>query len=314
MSNSDHTPDPKVDPETLAAFLDGRLSPEERAEVMEHLATSEDDYEAFLEAVHVLGALEESDATGPDVAGPRRSESGWRVPGARALAAAAAVAVVALGVWLVSRAGPPTDGTPVALVASLDTDPTGLPGWDEPAWPVLRSPDALLAPRERAFRLGVRHAHLAAAARADLDEASRRLAGELTTLASELPGGGPLAALYRRIGELPSGAEEAADLRREAWLATEGAAPTAELRLGAWVGAARLALLAEDLSWFRSPAAREARSAVDEESLTPPVRRGWREVRELARGDPVEPDSLGSALNALAETLGRDVPNSPGPR
>ncbi|HKG92752.1 MAG TPA: hypothetical protein VKA84_12700 [Gemmatimonadaceae bacterium] len=49
--------DEPIDPETLAALLDGTLSEEERTRVLAVLARSDDSYDAFLEASAVLGEL-----------------------------------------------------------------------------------------------------------------------------------------------------------------------------------------------------------------------------------------------------------------
>lgn len=49
---------PPIDPETLAAFLEGRLSGEARARVIERLADDEDAYELFLGTAAALDALE----------------------------------------------------------------------------------------------------------------------------------------------------------------------------------------------------------------------------------------------------------------
>jgi anti-sigma factor RsiW len=60
-----------VDPETLAALLDGQLSCEERARVLARLAKSEREYEDLLETIALEGQLNAdpaADAPTPAVA------------------------------------------------------------------------------------------------------------------------------------------------------------------------------------------------------------------------------------------------------
>src|SRR4051812_23106419 len=49
-------------PETIAAYLEGRLEAGERARIERHLASCEDCYERFTETVALAGALDEDPA------------------------------------------------------------------------------------------------------------------------------------------------------------------------------------------------------------------------------------------------------------
>jgi hypothetical protein len=287
---------------------------------MERLAGSEDDYEAYLDALHVVRSLEEEPAgeTAPGGEGgsgvegerpvgeravPRRASprKRWtRFPPSALLAAAAVLAALLLGPWLLSRAGSPAGYAPAALVASLDTDArAGAYGQAMP-WRVLRSADALLAPAERAFRLGVRHVQLEAAAAAGDDPAARDLALDMATLADGLPAGAPFGALYRELATLPAADPAAAELRRQAWDALLDAAPAPEARLGAWAAAARHAVAAGDPAWTRGAAAARERAAVDADALEPATRAAWEDVLAIM-DHPAAMDAgrLAGALDAL---------------
>ncbi|HEV3139201.1 MAG TPA: zf-HC2 domain-containing protein, partial [Vicinamibacterales bacterium] len=107
------------DPETIAAFLDGRLSGRERAQVVEHLADCADCYFIFSESARMpaasaerVGARDLSRALGRWFAQPRVA---W--PAVAALAAAVAIAV-----WIPSRS--PSSPELQALVAAVGTERT----------------------------------------------------------------------------------------------------------------------------------------------------------------------------------------------
>ncbi len=77
--------DGRIDPETLAAYLDGRLSATERAAVEAKLASDDDSYELLVEVMRTQDALPE-----PQVQSGRRW---WWAAGAVAAAAAVVLAV-----------------------------------------------------------------------------------------------------------------------------------------------------------------------------------------------------------------------------
>lgn len=111
---------PCLDPETLAAFIDGRLTPAERAQVEAHLASCMRCYEIFVDSVEAS-----RDAAGGAVLTPASSTasapaSGSAAPGRRWIPpflAMAAVAVIALVLWqALYRIQPaPADPADVAL-------------------------------------------------------------------------------------------------------------------------------------------------------------------------------------------------------
>src|SRR5471030_1427546 len=94
-----------IDPETLAALLDGTLSADERSRVLATLARSDESHEDFLEAAALLKELN-GDSEGEPLTSPpidlrlslRRTPATWRryalAAGIPALAAAGIVSIV----------------------------------------------------------------------------------------------------------------------------------------------------------------------------------------------------------------------------
>jgi CHAT domain-containing protein len=106
-------PGMSIDPETLAAYIDKRLSAEQRAAVEAQLAADPDSYALLVETLKAQDAL---GLTGE----PPRGDGRWWVMAASALAAAAAIA---LAVWLVPGIldrvrGPRVDARVERLVAA----------------------------------------------------------------------------------------------------------------------------------------------------------------------------------------------------
>ena len=138
------------DPEGIAAFIDGRVTPEERREMAAHLADCEACYEVFTEALVVQEelageapeALDRSEAPAP----LHRSESpqprSW-LRSAMRLAAGLLFALLAGYFLLAPRLGPGTDsGRLVAEFQLADgSEPFRREGWSAPANP-RRGPDS----------------------------------------------------------------------------------------------------------------------------------------------------------------------------
>jgi hypothetical protein len=238
--------DEQVDPETLAAFLDGTLAPGDRAKVMRVLAESPEAYADFVDASAVHRELQP--------AKPIRHRGVWYF--APLLLAAGVVGL------LVVRRG--HDAAVPGMIALAQTTRVVAPGaggvaaslgdaWDQPGWSVVRGESMGLGERARAFRAGARYAELEVAAQAVDSAAARRLATILAETAGGVDAGTPLAAQFRVLADAPSlggsGARERLAeqlrtlLRMHAWF-----------DIGAWTETARLAVAANDLAFF-SPSA-----------------------------------------------------------
>lgn len=283
-----------VDPERIAALLDGRLDPAERAGVLERLAGSEEALGAFADAAAVARELEAEDAaSGVVPLRPRSVRPAWPRPWLAAAAAVAALVLLPLGVWLSRPAGV---ASPAAVVAMLEAPAADLPEeWDVRPWPARRG----AVDGAGAARLGVFLVDLEVAARSR-DSAVAVLAGRVALLLDAVPGGGTTADVYRGIAARAGApfAELEPALREGA----DGVASLVDremLAVGAWAEGALLAALREDAAFFRARGSRrmmdvaERRLAGDAAALDALARLraaldadapDWSEVRSGAEG------------------------------
>lgn len=236
------------DLEDLAAYLDGRLSAERRAQVEERLLRDEDYYDVFLESSRFLEQEQGRQDEGGEVFAPAAWWRSWKVIAPLAVAATLVVAVT----WPRLMLRPSTDKWVTRLDAARIVDQEG---WAEPNWTVFRSGNiaqGLYQPEELAFRIGIRTVDLQVALMAD----NRNAAWELTVLLAELADAAELVVAgyaYRDLqnqiesAEFDALAEQALVVKR---LVTESYEITpSEARrfaLGVWTEAGRLASLAGD--------------------------------------------------------------------
>ena len=268
-----------IDSETLAAFLEGRLEPHERAALLERLARDPDAYETFVEAAAIERELagiahDDAGASGgaPEDAEkfrPLKDRTPWRY--AIPLAAAAGIGALLVGRALLRPSAPPVllaDASALLAASRAATLESALgANWTEPAWTGTRGTATELSEGQRAFRLGSRLAVLALATDAGDPDAAQRAAIELRELFSAVDGGAPVAArldnLAGGVGSGgPSGGASAA--LRDIVSALEALVPGVWLRTGAWVEQARLTARAGAVRWFApdGPAADELRALV----------------------------------------------------
>jgi hypothetical protein len=180
-----------IDPERLAALLEGKLSAREAAAVRDELANADPEtIAAYADAVAVatdLGSISTAVAQ-PGVEG-RRFLTRWSLLG---VAAAAALAFIAVKIG--ARGDAPFSAT--RMIASLPTTVT-VPTSE--AWPVRRgggAGDNLVTPL-RAARLGASFVDFEMAARMGDTSAVRRAAATITGLADGIPGATALVTSYR---------------------------------------------------------------------------------------------------------------------
>jgi len=233
-----HTPDL----EDLAAYLDGRLDAERRRQVEERLARDEGYYEVFMETSRFR---EEEGLAG--AAPPQRRRLPW-LP----LLAAAAVVLVAVGVWRLSLPADPT-----IWLEKIDAEAVvAMEDWDDPGWSRVRSASPFISgsgAEERTFRLGVRSIDLrlalAAGDRLEAEKASVRM-GYMVEELDLLP-----ASFYTSLAENLNDEETDLAVLKAQVLELEGAleeslsmSPT-EARgfaVGQWLQTTRAAALAGD--------------------------------------------------------------------
>jgi len=307
---------PPIDPEELAAFIDGRLDGERRRLMIERLAEDEEAYDLYDEVVRVRA--EQADSEGaetaeaearaeatPERSGTGRDRSGdsarvVRFPG-RALgwpglgwvAAAAALVAAVLAGWLLIRPRGPVPST--ELLARYDPENLG-PGAAAAALevlgPTLRGEG--LTPEERAayFQLGVRAFDLALAAEAEDRERAQKWLQEIDRLLSE---GVDFAFVhqdaYREIDRRLAEATSLSSLRPEIAAAEVELEDDLDLpdepylAFGRWVEAMRVAAATGDRRFLGSREARRPLRRFMRLELSPPVARKLTAVStELDRG------------------------------
>lgn len=302
--------EPNLDPETLAAFIDGRLDPARRADVLARLTASEGDLEAFFDAVAASG-IAASDAA-PELApraAPIRSVASGRRLGLRRWGAGLAIAAVLLAGPLVVARWRSTSGAGAdAMQALLQSAPgAALPrGWDAQPWSATRGGSVPLASGATRIRLGARMADLALAVRGR-DLAAARYATDVAALLDDIPAAAPIAGIYREIArraaEPPGQAEPLLD---EAAAAVRRLPDGALVELGTWLEAARVAAAAHDAAFFRSAVTRSTLGRASSPALIPTAARDAIDgaVRQATSGSPewgVVEQRLTDVLAALAE-------------
>lgn len=280
----------RIDPETLAALLDGRLEGAERERVLRSIAENPDDYQTFADAAYVTAELDRKAATATPILRVRPRPR-WLMVAAPA-AIAAGLTALAVGVFR-GREFSPTD-----LVRSLQVVTT--PGnrslamrlgenWDQPGWSVTRGERPDVIEPAQAFRLGARATDVEIAVRAQDTTALRLVAADLIQLASGIDGGGPAAVMYQQV--IDQGVLHESSARKDASNALSalmGDSPWFEL--GVWAEAARIASSAGQVGFLRDNA-----RTLD------------RLIERLRALPSVEVPELMNALESLLEDLRSDA-------
>jgi hypothetical protein len=253
--------DSKIDPERLAALIDGKLTGAERDEVIAQLARSDEAYDVFVDAADVVRELEDEDQparTDPSNVVPfRPALPWWRRGSTRLLALAAGLVGIAALSWtlmprLASRNG--NGDWPVAL---LSDGASGLPqSWTDVAWPRTRASTEVLTDHSRAVRIGARLVDLELALRKP-DQRAAGFAEEIASLMDGIPVGAASATWYRSIAQgARQGSAPPANELSTMRASTESVAGPRPARLGAWAETARIAAMRRDASFFSSEAFR----------------------------------------------------------
>ena len=319
MNDRDHTApgeaaDEAVAPERLAALLDGRLTGQERDELLKRLARSPDAVALLAQVGAVLGAMEQEQPSQPGrpVRVRENASPAWRRNStARWWVGAAAVALVVSGVgWFIARdAGVPALG-PASYVALLDEPSTRLPAsWNGEPWSTTRSEqDVAISPRARGVRLGARLVDLQVAASTS-DSAVATIAANIARLVADLPASEALRQRYvaigARAGESPPTLQRELD---EAARAVRIAAGEDAVDLGSWLEAARLAAARRDGTYFRQGASLTMLDEVaGDSSVAPETRATVERVRStVASGAPAW-DQVAGDLTALLAAATRGL-------
>lgn len=326
--------------ETVAAFVDGRLSAEARRRMVEHLATCDDCQELVSETVLLLrepDADDDRDAD-PEADGDEAGEAPPRsgrllvpppgrfrraLPLIAALGAAACLVMLLwtpAGDWILGRG----EGVRAAkLVAALPTGRTALrerlaQGVDEHGWPqVLGGVPPATPAQEATFRLGVRLVELDAALRSGDTETARIVLARIDALLEglEMPPG--LARYYvgpdgiadglssgMPLPELLDRSDQADDLLTPDPRHGPGPIDATYLALGKWAEAAQLAAAAGDVDWFGETAPRRQLAQLRRAELPADLADPFATVVELVDAGPAAAD-LPRLQQALADLIAR---------
>ena len=236
MTNPQH-----IDPERLAALLDGRLSDVEAAGARADLANADEEtLSAYADAVAVIADVN-STADHVTAIGSARSRR-WIAP-------AAALAAAAVLVVLVLRRGPATEQYSPSMYAMAM--PSTAHAADSPVWSVTRGGSADVSDRARAVRIGVLLTDLQLdALRGD---SAKRHAATLASLIEARMGNGVHAAAAREFVDgstMQLSSEQSKRIGAEALRAADSGLVSA----GAWLEAARIASVIGDSDFFdRAP-------------------------------------------------------------
>jgi hypothetical protein len=286
----------RIDPERLAALLDGRLSDADAVALRQQLAAADDDMlSAYADAVVVAREL---DAANPgsvelaakttipiDTARRRRSHRRWIVG-----AAAAAAAVATVIIWRPTRLA---DGyAPAQFAAAI---PAGARGLEESAWSSTRGGDGLSA-RARAARVGALLIDLELDVARGYSTRDHLLA--VVALLAASPGGSPVAASLRAIAAdsvVRLTGPRLNELGRQAIAVVEPSPAIA----GAYLEAARVAAAAGDTAFF----SRYAPSVLSKLDVTPITDADIRALESLVAAQPRDPIELSAAATRLLRSI-----------
>lgn len=302
--------DPPIDPELLAAFLEGRVTPDERATVLSLLARSREARELVAEATALLQDELEQPASprlGTE-SSPRRQAAWWR-QWRIALPAAAVVALIAFF--------RPGTSRPEALRTS---QVPGLVGASTPerevlvdgptSWNRSRGGAATDADPEVSFRVGYRMVDLAVALSLEEASAAATVGAEVTALLRPLPLAGSGIAVVRALLEPPavSDPEARARLLDLADRELEDLLDPAWLLLGRWTAGAATATANGEVTgrgFLDSPASRDALARLVQLDWPPAIANPLATLVEASATGSSDFPALLSAVGSLVEAGGR---------
>ena len=204
------TPEPALDLELIAAFIDGRLAPADRERAMALLATSDAAFDAFVDATRARA--ESGDGVIPIERAQRWGGKARRVLWVLAPAAAAAVVLFTVLPRTGARSERNAAVSATALIGAFggtDLRVATSGRGQERGWSLTRGGGSRLADSASAFRLGVRAFDLRVAVIADDRQAAERLVGEMLDRISAVQFSQFVAARYTNLrGEIDGTARE----------------------------------------------------------------------------------------------------------
>ncbi len=255
---------PQIEPELMAAFLDGTASPAEREAVFRTLAASKVAYAEFIEASAIRRELDtgESDAAPDPTGSDQPTDIATRRGRLRYLAPIALLAAASV-VFVVFRNSRTDDAGVITIAQS--TRIAGASGsgslsqvlgarWDEPGWSVTRGAAPTRESSARAFRSGVRFAQLEVAVNASDSSAVTSAVAQLQTLLNDVLGSAPLSARLDALGKTAAfgSAADRTEIAQQLKLMLGDAN---WFDLGVWTGSAQLAAQSRQELFFAADGA-----------------------------------------------------------
>jgi len=332
--------EPRLDPERLAALLDGTLDPQAREALLAALGDADEARETLADAAALLADMEAAGEIPDDLALPPHvrpavvlaaaapPEAGVVAPATpppEAIVApidvrplpvrrprtrrwtgllAAAAVVGAVGLGLYQRSAGAAFDDPGAIVALLPAAAAGGPA----PWSVTRGAGAEVAARTAAIRFGARAVDLALAVRGRDTVAVQSLAGETAALLDGVTGAVTIAQLYRQAADHPAAPPATlAPTLHDAFTAGMELLGEADVRAGAWLGGARAAAAVRDADFFRQRASRRQVDALAARSDLDAETRGAADrLRAVSDGGAAPDwDAVTRDVGALLAALGR---------
>lgn len=233
--------DNAIDPERLAAMLDGTSSASERDALLRALAQSPEELDAYADAAAALEGLNEPVAERADLPSRQSVPSRrWRNWGGLA---AAALVVTAGAVML--RQGSGGDADPARrLIESELALPTQ---WSSQTWGSARGIGASVTPDVRAARAGVLYADLIMASRDGTRADS--IANTLAALIDDVPGS---AATVSILHSWSTGSASSQDRATTLQASLASLVSRERFTEAVWLESARVAALAHDAEYLKT--------------------------------------------------------------
>lgn len=322
----------RIDPETLAAFLDGTLSASDRERLLRAAAQGGAVYEQLIEAQALLyDGVAGTEAIVPRVsvttAQPLESrpsaKGSWWMRNTWKLGGILVAAGIAGIIWKRRAELPnasPTAGTVqhvMALAAGATPDSAFGVGWDRIDWSITRGPTQSADDGVYAFRLGVRFVDLAVASSSNDTSARHALGQTLVALASGAETGSPVAARIEALAaadQRPTVEEMSSICEDLRTLVNHPAAYDAAV----WTESARAGARANQATFFapNGRPMRELKRIIAKLEELPPsgprptaeVLQALRQVDEQSRTSPADVSAIASMLDSTVARGGRLAP------
>jgi anti-sigma factor RsiW len=267
---------PEIDPERIAALLDGRLSGHEREVLLSELASSPEQLALLADASMIAQELRlnsSSPDSGPaadnrdgvrrlvatEAAAPQPSlikarQRRWTPAWSAAVAAAL---LIVIAPWVLRRAGFRSESAAPGGSSIARVEPSIPVGWDGTPWSVTRGASAALTPKARAVRVGARLADLELTIVAG-DSAARGIVDDVIALVEGVPLSGSVTQVYEAlrdsIGVAPS---QLTPLVQRGYDGVSALLGRSDVALGTWLETARIAAARKNSAFFTSAQTRQ---------------------------------------------------------